>query len=160
MAQPSSTFPLDVYQVEESLGYLISRAKTMLSKSVDESVSKLGITHAQSSVFMMLATGKCETAAELARDLFIDAGAMKRMLDRLEVKGLLVRVTDESDKRLFKLELTQAGHELVQHLPGIYNDVLNIGFTGFSPEEIGFLRSLLKKLLANRTLLEQTAVPK
>lgn len=154
MSNSPSPFTFDNYQVEDSVGYLLARSKTMLSKSIDESLTKLGITHAQGSVFMMLAMGKCNTAADLARDLFIDSAAMKRMLDRLEAKGLLTRVTDMNDKRLFKLELTDAGKELVQKLPAIYSDVINIGFTGFSAEEIGFLKSLLRKLLANRPLLE------
>jgi len=154
MSNSSPSFVFDNYQVEDSVGYLLARAKTMLSKSIDESLSQLGITHAQGSVFMMLALGKCNTAADLARDLFIDSAAMKRMLDRLEAKGLLERIPDVNDRRLFKLELTDAGKELVQKLPAIYSDVLLVGFTGFSAEEIGFLKSLLRKLLANRHLLE------
>ncbi len=154
MSNTTPPFIFNNYQVEDSVGYLLARSKTMLSKSIDESLAALDITAAQGSVFMMLAMGKCNTAAELARDLFIDSAAMKRMLDRLESKGLLKRAPCKHDKRLFKLELTDAGKELVQKLPAIYADVLSVGFTGFSAEEIGFLKSLLKKLLANRPLLE------
>ncbi|MCU6433404.1 MarR family transcriptional regulator [Undibacterium sp. Jales W-56] len=159
MEQQSKAFSFSSYQVEESVGYLLSRTKTMLSKAVDDSLVDLGITHAQASVIMMLAIGRCSTAAELARDLFIDAGAMKRMLDRLVVKGFLARTPDVTDKRLFKLILTEQGRTLAESLPPIYHRNLDIAFTGFSPEEIGFLRSLLKKLLANRSLFEQTASP-
>ncbi|HTD03194.1 MarR family winged helix-turn-helix transcriptional regulator [Undibacterium sp.] len=154
MNNSSPPFVFDNYQVEDSVGYLLARSKTMLSKSINESLAQLGITAAQGSVFMMLAMGKCNTAADLARDLFIDSAAMKRMVDRLESKGLMERIPDMHDKRLFKLELTDTGKELVQKLPAIYTDVLNVGFTGFSAEEIGFLKSLLRKLLANRSLLE------
>ncbi|MES2103222.1 MAG: MarR family transcriptional regulator [Pseudomonadota bacterium] len=154
MSNTTPPLVFDNYQVEDSVGYLLARSKTMLSKSIDESLAALDITAAQGSVFMMLAMGKCNTAAELARDLFIDSAAMKRMLDRLEAKGLLQRAPCKHDKRLFKLELTDAGKELVQKLPAIYADVMSVGFTGFSAEEIGFLKSLLKKLLANRSLLE------
>lgn len=154
MSNSSPPFVFNNYQVEDSVGYLLSRAKTMLSKSIGESLNALDITHAQGSVFMMLAMGKCSTAAELARDLFIDSAAMKRMLDRLEAKGFLARVADPNDKRLFKLELTDAGKALALQLPAIYAEVLSLGFTGFSAEEIGFLKSLLRKLLANRPLLE------
>jgi DNA-binding MarR family transcriptional regulator len=151
--QPPS--PFDSYLVEESPGYLLARTKTMLSKAVDDRLSSLGITHAQGAVFMMLAMGKCSTAAELARELFIDSAAMKRTLDKLEAKGFVVRYPDEHDKRLFKLTLTEAGQALAQELPAHYAAVMNVGFTGFSAEEIGFLKSLLRKLLANRPLLEE-----
>ncbi|MFZ6655770.1 MarR family winged helix-turn-helix transcriptional regulator [Undibacterium sp. TJN19] len=144
----------DSQMVEESVGYLLARSKTMLSRSIDEALRRLDITHAQGSVFMLLATGKSSTAAELARDLFIDSAAMKRTLDKLEAKGFIERVLSDHDKRLFKLELTPEGKAMAARLPAIYTEVLDIGFTGFSPEEIGFLKSLLRKLLANRPLLE------
>ncbi|MFZ6845092.1 MarR family winged helix-turn-helix transcriptional regulator [Undibacterium sp. RuTC16W] len=154
MEQQVKPFSFSSYQVEDSVGYLLSRTKTMLSKAVDDSLMDLGITHAQASVIMMLAIGRCSTAAELARDLFIDAGAMKRMLDRLVTKEILARTPDANDKRLLKLVLTEQGCALAECLPPIYHHNLDIAFTGFSPEEIGFLRSLLKKLLANRCLFE------
>ncbi|MFZ6649670.1 MarR family winged helix-turn-helix transcriptional regulator [Undibacterium sp. TJN25] len=150
----SSPFKFDNYQVEDSVGYLLARARTMLSKAADESLGELGITHGQASIFILLAMDKCNTAADLARELFIDSAAMKRMLDRLEAKGFVERTPDPHDKRLFKLALSDAGKQLALNIPGIFADVLNVGFTGFSPEEIGFLKSLLRKLLANRPLLE------
>lgn len=145
---------LDPTIIEDSVGYLLARARTMLSRSIDESLHKLDITHAQGSVFMMLSIGKCNTAAELARDLFIDSAAMKRTLDKLEAKGFVERIPDAKDKRLYQLKLTAAGKALAQQLPPIYAAVIDLGFTGFSPEEIGFLKCLLRKLLANRPLLE------
>ncbi|MFZ6847405.1 MarR family winged helix-turn-helix transcriptional regulator [Undibacterium sp. RuRC25W] len=146
--------PFDVTQVEDSVGYLLARSRTMISRGVDESLRSLDITHSQGSVFMMLSIGKCNTAAELSRDLYIDSAAMKRTLDKLESKGFIERITDPSDKRLNKLELTMKGKALAQKLPAIYREVLDIGFTGFTQEEIGFLKCLLRKLLANRGLLE------
>ena len=148
------SLPFDVNQVEDSVGYLLARARTMLSRGVDESLRSLDITHSQGSVFMMLSIGKCNTAADLSRDLFIDSAAMKRTLDKLESRGFIQRITDPNDKRLNKLELTAAGSALAQQLPAIYKEVLDIGFTGFTNEEIGFLKCLLRKLLANRGLLE------
>jgi len=149
-----SSLQFDPAQVEDSVGYLLARARTMISKGVDESLRTLDITHSQGSVFLMLFMGKCNTAAELSRDLFIDSAAMKRTLDKLESKGLIKRVADPDDKRLFKLELTTEGNSLAQKLPPIYKEVLDLGFTGFTQEEIGFLKCLLRKLLANRPLLE------
>ncbi len=142
------------HQVEESVGYLLARSRTMLSRAIDESLRRLDITHAQGSVFMMLSMGSCHTAADLARELFIDSAAMKRTLDKLESKGYVQRIVDENDKRLFKLALTSSGKQLAAQLPAVYSEVLDVGFTGFAPEEISFLKYLLRKLLANRSTLE------
>jgi DNA-binding MarR family transcriptional regulator len=120
----------------------------------------MGITHAQASVLIMLSMGSCQTAADLARDMFIDAAATKRTLDKIVAKGWIQRVPDASDKRLFKLELTPAGQALAAEIPATFRSVLEVGFTGFSQEEIGFLKSLLRKLLANRPLLDAKAEAK
>ncbi|MFZ6873158.1 MarR family winged helix-turn-helix transcriptional regulator [Undibacterium sp. Di27W] len=141
-------------QVEESVGYLIARARTMLSRAIEEALSDLDVTHAQGGVFLLLAMGRCNTAADLAREMFIDSAAMKRTLDKLEVKGYIRRFADENDKRLYKLELTETGKAMAARLPPIYAEVLDHGFTGFATEEIQFLKYLLRKLLANRPLLE------
>jgi len=141
-------------QVEESVGYLIARSRSMLSRAIEEALGELDVTHAQGGVFLMLAMGKCNTAADLAREMFIDSAAMKRTLDKLEAKGYIRRFTDENDKRLYKLELTASGKAMAARLPPIYARVLDRGFTGFAPEEIQFLKYLLRKLLANRPLLE------
>lgn len=154
MSTPVSLSACQPDPIDDSVGYLLARARTMLSRAVDEALHPLDITHAQGSVFLLLSFGKCHTAAELARDLFIDSAAMKRTLDKLASKGYLQRVADPKDKRLLRLELTAAGLALAQQLPPIYNAVLEVGFTGFSAEETGFLKCLLRKLLANRSLLE------
>ncbi len=154
MAETPQTLAFDITQVEDSVGYLLARSRTMLSRSIDQALSRLGITHAQGSIFMMLYMNKCSTAAELSRELFIDSAALKRTLDRMVEKDLVRRVSDPTDRRLFQLELTEAGRAIAVQLPAIYRSVIDLAVTGFSPEELGFLKCLLRKLLANRHLLE------
>lgn len=154
MAETPQALAFDVTQVEDSVGYLLSRSRTMLSRSIDQALHQLEITHAQGSIFMMLYMGKCRTAAELSRELFIDSAALKRTLDRLVDKDLVRRVANPADRRLFTLELTEAGQAIAVQLPAIYRSVLDLALTGFTQEELGFLKCLLRKLLANRSLLE------
>jgi len=154
MSNEAPSLHFNTTQIDDSVGYLMARSRTMLSRSVDEALRRFGISHSQGSVIMILCVGKCSTAAELSRELFIDSAAMKRTLDKLEAKGYLRRVATPSDKRLFKIELTAEGKELAAQLPPIYREVLDLSFTGFSQEELGFLKCLLRKLLANRALLE------
>ncbi len=154
MAEQTQALAFDVTQVEDSVGYLLSRSRTMLSRSIDQALSQLDITHAQGSIFMMLSMGKCSTAAELSRDLFIDSAALKRTLDKMVDKGFVRRVSNPADRRLFTLELTDEGQAVAAQLPAIYRSVIDLALTGFTQEELGFLKCLLRKLLANRSLLE------
>ncbi|MFZ4528415.1 MAG: MarR family winged helix-turn-helix transcriptional regulator [Undibacterium curvum] len=154
MQETPTPLQFDVTQIEDSVGYLLARSRTMVSRSIDEALNQLGVTHAQGSVFMMLHLQKCSTAAELARDLFIDSAAMKRTLDKMAEKGWIERIADLSDKRLFRLELTEAGKQLAVQLPPVYRAVMDVALTGFTQEELGFLKCLLRKLLANRDKLD------
>jgi DNA-binding MarR family transcriptional regulator len=142
-------FPVEAYCAEDSVGYLLARSRTMLAKALDTALVEHNITFAQGRILLMLVTGKFTNAAEFARELYVDAASITRMIDRLEKRGLIVRRTNTGDRRQVNLHLTPDGEQLARQLPAIYSGVLNRSFTGFSAEEIGFLKCLLRKLLAN-----------
>ena len=140
-------FSVDSYRMDDSVGYLLARSRAMLAKALDAALVAEGVTHAQSGILLLLASGKYSTAADLVREIYTDAASMTRMLDRLQRNGLIERLPHADDRRQMRLCLTDAGAALAQRLPAIMVGVLNARFAGFSPEEIGFLKSLLRKLL-------------
>ncbi|MFT4069674.1 MarR family winged helix-turn-helix transcriptional regulator [Paraburkholderia sp.] len=152
MTEPSTepTPDLSEYQLGESVGYLITRVKSTMSNLVTQrSVAELGITSQQGSILFMVASGKCLLAAELAREYGIDASAVTRLIDRLEKRGLLTRVRSNEDRRVVRLALTPEGHAIAARMPGIFNGVLDNLLNGFTPEEVGFLKSMLRRVLVN-----------
>jgi DNA-binding MarR family transcriptional regulator len=141
---------LDNYVLSESVGYLISRVRsTMWNMVTQHTTSELGITSTQASIMFMLAVGKCATAADIAREYGIDASAVTRLIDRLEKRGLLSRVRSEADRRVVRLALTDDGRAMAEKVPMIFTTVLDKLLTGFSPEEVGFLKNMLRRILAN-----------
>ena len=54
-------------------------------------------------------TGRLLPLADIARLACHDTGAVTRVLDRLESKGLIQRVRSESDRRVVNLQLTTEG---------------------------------------------------
>ena len=147
MSEPIALFSVDTYRMEDSVGYLLSRARAMLAKSLDTALLAHDITHAQAGILLMLSSGKYDTAADLVREIYTDAASMTHMLDRLQKRGLLDRVPHPEDRRQTCLRLTEQGRGLATRLPPILTEVLNAQFADFSPEEIGFLKSLLRKML-------------
>jgi DNA-binding MarR family transcriptional regulator len=95
----------------------------------------------------MLASGKYTTAADLARELYIDSASMTRMVDRLEKRGLLERVPSVEDRRVTHLKLTADGDALAAQLPPVYVGVLERNFAGFKEDELQMLKTLLRKYL-------------
>jgi DNA-binding MarR family transcriptional regulator len=151
MTDPSSIPPeISEYQLGESMGYLISRVKSVMSNMVTQrAMNELGITSTQASILFMVASGKCLVAAELAREYGIDASAVTRLIDRLEKRGLLTRVRSSEDRRVVHLALTPEGHAIAARLPAIFTGVTEKLLSGFTPEETGFLKSLLRRVLTN-----------
>lgn len=147
---PTPSSGIADYQLSESVGYLLSRVRsTMWNEMTQHTSSELGITGTQASIVFMLAAGRGTTSADLAREYGIDASAVTRLIDRLEKRGLLSRVRSEEDRRVVRLALTPEGYALAEQIPAIFKRVLDKMLNGFSPEEVGFLKSLLRRVLVN-----------
>jgi DNA-binding MarR family transcriptional regulator len=160
MTDPTPTPPPEVrdYDLGESVGYLISRVKSTMSNMVTQrAVAELGVTSQQASILFMVASGKCTLAAELAREYGIDASAVTRLVDRLEKRGLLQRVRSSEDRRAVHLALTPEGLSIAARMPAIFRSVTEHLSTGFTPEEVGFLKSMLRRILANSCEASQNA---
>lgn len=76
--------------------------------------SELALT--QVRVLYELAHRDQPTAAELGRDLALDAGYLSRILRRFESSGWLAREPSPADARQSLLQLTDAGHEAFKPL--------------------------------------------
>ncbi|KND55199.1 Transcriptional regulator, MarR family [Candidatus Paraburkholderia kirkii] len=138
------------YVLAESVGYLMSRVRsTMWNMVTQHTTSELGITSTQASILFMLAVGKCLTAADIAREYGIDASAVTWLIDRLEKRGLLSRVRSEEDRRVVRLALTDEGQATAEKIPAVFTRVLDHLLAGFTPEEVDFLKSMLRRILAN-----------
>ncbi|MBV8626455.1 MAG: MarR family transcriptional regulator [Paraburkholderia sp.] len=150
MTEPTLTLPPEIanYPFGESVGYLLSRVKSTMSNMVTQrTMAELGITSTQASILFMVASGKCLLAAELAREYGIDASAVTRLIDRLEKRGLLTRVRSSEDRRAVRLALTPEGLALAARMPEIFNGVMDKLLAGFTAEETGFLKSMLRRIL-------------
>ncbi|MDH2234818.1 MarR family transcriptional regulator [Pigmentiphaga sp. GD03639] len=137
------------YDPEESVGYLIKQAHLSLQRAVDAEMTALDLTAMQWGPLMLLAMGRGDTAAELARSACSDTGAMTRMLDRLESKGLIRRVRSAEDRRVIKLELTEEGVRATEQVPQRLHDAVDLHIRDFSEQEVQQLKSLLRRMTAN-----------
>jgi DNA-binding MarR family transcriptional regulator len=139
----------DTYVIDDSYGFLVRRLYTSLQRQVESRMQPLDLTAMQWMPLLLLAEGKAQTCAEIARLMTIDTGAMTRMVDRLETKGLVRRIRSVDDRRVVHLELTALGHTTAAGIPDILADVLNLHLTGFSAREFEQLVSFLKRMIAN-----------
>jgi DNA-binding MarR family transcriptional regulator len=142
-------YDIETFRPSQGVGAHIGRARRTIVEAIDQELAPLRISHAQWIVVMLLGDGAASTAAELCKILIYDPGAMTRLLDRLEKKGVLRRVRTSDDRRAVRLELTAAGDKLYPRILEALVQVFNRLLHGFSKSEVQQLEQLLKRMVAN-----------
>ena len=145
------------YCAEESVGYLMKRIMVSIVAQADRRLEQHGLTSAQWGPLMRLKNAGPSTVAELARWLNADAGAMTRLLDRLEKKGLCKRVRSTEDRRVVQVELTPDGEAAIAEVPAVLAEVLNAHLAGFSKTEWQALKTYLLRMLENGAAMRDVA---
>lgn len=156
---PSPTKPCVLYDgrrydMGASIGHQLFNLMMLMRREVEKRMVQHGLTDAQWKPLWMLKIGRATTAIELAREMDIDAGAVTRMVDRLETKGLVERVRSAADRRVVHLRLSAAGDAVAKKVPFVLASVNNDFLRGFSESEWKQLRRLLGRMADNGTALQ------
>jgi DNA-binding MarR family transcriptional regulator len=153
---PADFYRPSAYCAEESVGYLMKRIQMSIVSQVDRRLAEHGLTSAQWGPLMkmQMASGG-STVAELARWMQVDAGAMTRLLDRLEKKDLCKRVRSTEDRRVVRVELTRKGEAAMAEVPAALAEVMNAHLAGFSKTEWNALKSYLKRMVETGDALRE-----
>ena len=88
-----------------SVGALMGRARASFLSALDTELEQFGLNSMQFAVLKHLSDGAANTAADLCRLMHHDTGAMTRLLDRLEAKGLVRRERGRADRRVVLLRV-------------------------------------------------------
>ena len=142
---------------EDSVGYLVALSHRTLLKNLEARLQRFDLTASQWAPLLAIAHGRCNTVAGCARETGIDAGAMTRMLDRLEGKGLVSRQRSAEDRRVVNVALTPAGKKIATEIPPVISNVLNQHLRGFSQHEFQLIKDLLQRFLANGEMSAESA---
>ena len=148
---PRSFYEGSNYSSEQSVGYWIKQAYQTLQRNLDLRMQELDLTGMQWGPLWLISRCQADTVAACAREAGIDAGAMTRMLDRLEAKGLLRRTRSTQDRRVVHVHLTERGQEVAARIPHCLADVMNGQLRGFTEGEFRELLGLLQRFVSNGT---------
>lgn len=92
--------------------------------------------------------GSCNQEA-LCNTVDIDKGRMARIMERLEDRGLIQRVTNPSDKREKLVELTENGIHMLETIDSLFDEWDEVCFTGFSENERERYQNFLQRIAKN-----------
>ena len=147
--RPGPIYDARTFRSRESVGALVALARKAMAEEFDRELAPLGLNTAQALVLVILADERAATAAGMSRILSHDAGAMTRIIDKLEAMGLVRRVREAHDRRSARLELTREGKAMHSRVTRVQVDVLNRMLRGFSRAQARALEALLKRIVDN-----------
>ena len=136
-------------RAEDMSGYLVKRAQSIISLSLEEIVSKHGLGIPHYVVLALLAETPGLPNAELARKAFVTPQSMNEVLQQLETSGLVQRQPSPSNARILNAQLTQTGEMKWRSLN---DDVLELEerlLLGLSLDEVRVLNRSLQTIIRN-----------
>lgn len=107
------------------------------------------ITEAQFDVIATLGNTKGMSCKELGEQTLITKGTLTGVLDRLEDKGLITRVTPSDNRRSYHIALTVAGEQLFHTIFPAHLAFMEPPFLTLTPDEHSQLCHLTDKLQAS-----------
>lgn len=159
MSDPIEFYRAGTYVPQDSVGYLMKRVMLSIVHQADKRLAPLDLTTAQWGPLMRIRENGTATVADLARWSNTDAGAMTRLLDRLEKKGLCRRERATHDRRVVLVQLTPEGEQALETVPGVLAEVLNLHLAGFSESEWRALTDALKRMADTGDNLRDSVCP-
>ena len=121
--------------LSRNFGFLLNDVARLLRTAYDRRIRKLGLTRAQWWVLTHLYRSNGVTQTELAETLEIEKPTLGRLLDRLEAKGWVRREHDASDRRVWRVHLTDEVEPALRTMRTIAAELRRDSLTGLSAEQ-------------------------
>jgi len=138
-------------QNDELFDILVGKISTAINRTFLRAFSAEGIeiTTEQWSVMACLWQKDKVTQQVLCTLTSKDKPSMTRLIDKLEKRNLVIRVSDHSDRRINLIHLTDAGILLQEKATEIVTKIVSKTLGNITEEELITGRIVLKKIMAN-----------
>lgn len=143
---------------ETNGGFLISQIKQIQGRVFDVLLQSAGIEEfngAQGRILYVLWQEDNLPIIELSKRTGLAKTTLTSMLDRMEHKGFLNRVPDNSDRRLLRIVLTPKARDLSDKYNEVSEEMSRFFYSGFSDKDIEEFENALEKILENLTRKER-----
>lgn len=131
------------------LGRIISKLYRQGRGYFDQRMSTFGLGSGQHVFLFFLYNHNGASQDEISRSLELDKGTTARAIQKLEERGFVTRVTDEKDKRINRIHLTDKAYEIQDELNSFSQEWKAILVSDMSDEELYSLKNLMEKLSYN-----------
>lgn len=144
--ETAASTPVDVQRLNRFVGYALRRAQVAYFGDFARAVGGTDIRPAEFAALVVISANQGLTQSAIALVLGIDRSAGVSLIDRLESKGLALRVPVPTDRRSYAIMLTAAGQELLGQLMTSVTEHEDLMLKNLSKAERDTLLELLHKL--------------
>lgn len=130
----------------EDLSRLIVEFYERLSTWEYAAVKGSGLSPTQNHMIEIVGHTGTIQMKDLAIKLGVTTGTLTVAVDRLEEKNLIRRVSHQTDRRSYLVELTEAGQQIFEEHHRLHLDLTRNVLKGLSAEEKNRFHALLKKV--------------
>ena len=134
-----------------TLGFLLHDVARLLKRRFEQNARGTGLTRSQWQVLALLAQNEGIHQGKLAELLDIEAITLGRIVDKLEILGLIERRPHPSDRRIWLLHLTEAARPKLTQLRQLGEITRGEALAGTTEPDRECLLKTLRILKANLT---------
>jgi DNA-binding MarR family transcriptional regulator len=137
---------LDLGRLDGILGFHLRMAHVAVYRDFAATMSELGLTQKQLAVMELVDRNPGVSQIDLAQTLGTDRATMMALVDRLELRGIVVRRPSEVDRRRQELRLTASGAALLAAAYARVGEHEKRFLARFSGAELEALLGALKRI--------------
>lgn len=137
------------FKIDEHTGILIKKAARLFEQVANKNLDKLGVTFAQTIFLVRLWEKDGQTQIELARSAGLKQPSVVRILDRMERDGLITRIRNKDDRRVFNFYLTEKAKKACRKLENHANAMHDIATLNIAKKDIEKLNNLVTHIINN-----------
>ena len=135
--------------MDDTIGVLIGQVSRLLRRAFDERARRIGVTRPRWQLLVVVSRHPGINQGGVAEMLEVEPITVGRMVDRMQEAKLIERRADPSDRRTWRLHLTEKGQAQVKQLRPLGEDTLELSLEGIDAEHRKQLRSVLLVMRAN-----------
>lgn len=142
----------EVMNLEDYYAYWLHRLSDAVLNKFERTLVQHDITHAQWYILVTVFQEHANTPLSVARHLEIDIGSVSRVIDRLVLKGFLVKSPSAEDRRSVVLTLSKLGVKVIGDLIPVANQQEEEWLSPLTVAERQSLAKIMRKLLIQQGL--------
>lgn len=127
----------------------LATASRKMRTGFDALVRTRGLTLARARALMLLARHPGISQTELAGLLEIENPTVVRLLDGLEKQGLIRRTPAETDRRVKRIDLTEAAEDQVDEIEDLAEVMRRAMLRGIPEADLAVTLGVLRRVIAN-----------